>query len=197
MNRIKRWLNRRRKKKCGSDVLTAEMKTFYSQELIKGGKTMSKPKFKNGDMVRILDGSKIENYVGHWVGKDDVLIKLFGEPEVETMEDHIGKIGTIKDYEEMSGGRIAYTLKEFGSLRWDERGLELVAKYKPYKDPFSEIDYQPPEKYIRLMKEGIKREYRIIGTESFFEKLEAFLKENEDECYAGWLPHAKDFHDWL
>ena len=89
---------------------------------------MSKPKFKNGDMVRILDGSKIENYVGHWVGKDDVLIKLFGESEVETMEDHIGKIGTIKDYEEMSGGRIAYTLKEFGSLRWDERGLELISE---------------------------------------------------------------------
>lgn len=35
MNWIKRWLKRRRKKKCGSDVLTAEMRTFYSQELIK------------------------------------------------------------------------------------------------------------------------------------------------------------------
>lgn len=35
MNWIKRWLNRRRKKKCGSNVLTAEMLTFYSQELIK------------------------------------------------------------------------------------------------------------------------------------------------------------------
>jgi len=154
-----------------------------------------KPKFKYGDMVRILDGSKIENYVGKWVSKDDPIVWLFCEPEAGTMEDHIGKIGTIKDYEEFSCGRIAYTLKEFGSLRWDERGLELVAKYKP--DSFSEIDCPPSEKYIRLMKEGSKREYRIVGTAAFFERLTSFLKENETDCYAGWLPHAKDFHDWL
>lgn len=74
---------------------------------------MSKAKFKVGDKVRILDGSKIKNYTGGWV-----------------MSDRVGKIGTIRavntDYHD---GRVSYLLEEF-YCRYDERGLELVEPEK-------------------------------------------------------------------
>lgn len=75
---------------------------------------MSKPKFKVGDKVRILDGSKIKSYIGNWA---------------DGMERHIGKIATIKSVCLLSCTQMGYRLEEFAYC-WDERGLELV---KPEK----------------------------------------------------------------
>lgn len=67
-----------------------------------------KPKFKVGDMVRVLDGENIDKYTCGWC-----------------MDKHIGhifEIGKINDYE---GGRFGYR-PEGDILVYDERGLELV-----------------------------------------------------------------------
>lgn len=88
----------------------------------------SKPKFKVGDKVRILDGSKIENYAYNWSGKGNPLIDLLLELDESvatvTMDAYIGKICTIKSSVTLPDGRIAYTMKEVNKYRFDERGLE-------------------------------------------------------------------------
>lgn len=85
-------------------------------------------KFKIGDKVRILDGSKIANYTGSW---------SFG------MENLIGNVCTVKDISFDYYGRLAYHLKE-NEFIWDERGLELVERK-------SDI-----EKKIVITTDGIK-----------------------------------------
>ena len=75
---------------------------------------MSKPKFKVGDKVRILDGSKIKNYIGGWA---------------DGMKRFIGEIVTIKSVTRHSPAPNSYRLEEH-LYTWDERGLELV---KPEK----------------------------------------------------------------
>lgn len=75
---------------------------------------MSKPKFKVGDKVRILDGSKIKGYTGGWFSH---------------LARRVGEIATIKCLGPASFSRNAYHLEEF-PYNWDERGLELV---KPEK----------------------------------------------------------------
>ena len=71
---------------------------------------MSKPKFKVGDKVRILDGSKIKNYIGGWT---------------DGMKRFIGEIVTIQSVFQRSSMPNSYHLVE-KSFSWDERGLELV-----------------------------------------------------------------------
>lgn len=72
---------------------------------------MKEAKFKVGDKVRILDGSKIDRYTGSWV---------------RSMNAYVGNIVTIKSIEtDWDGGRVSYHMKEINH-RWDERGLELV-----------------------------------------------------------------------
>jgi hypothetical protein len=78
-------------------------------------------KFKVGDKVRILDGSKIEKYSGGW--------------NKEYMSRHIGEIYKVKAAHEHWGDSpyTAYTLNMRGITRnakWDERGLELVIDQK-------------------------------------------------------------------
>jgi len=75
---------------------------------------MSKPKFKVGDKVRILDGSKIKNYACGWA---------------DGMERFIGEIATIKSVFQYPSARNRYRLEEHRYF-WDERGLGLV---KPEK----------------------------------------------------------------
>lgn len=76
-------------------------------------------KFKVGDKVRILDGSRISDYYGGWT---DEMAKHVGEVhEVENIED--GVFGKVKIY--LCGlGEF-----EYGYI-WDERGLELVTESK-------------------------------------------------------------------
>lgn len=76
-------------------------------------------KFKIGDKVRVLDGSKIKNYTGGWA---------------KTMVQHVGKVYTIHSVGCNLGMR-CYELDIEGVCRgclWDERGLERVGepKYK-------------------------------------------------------------------
>lgn len=72
-------------------------------------------KFKVGDKVRILDGSKINNYFGCWI---------------DGMKNHVDKVYTVESisarrHNETTG----YHMKEIGYV-WDERGLELVTENK-------------------------------------------------------------------
>ncbi len=71
-----------------------------------------KPRFKVGDKVRILDGSKIENYAGGWYS---------------TMKKYIDKVFTVDSVHPWWGidKTHAYVL-EGCDFVWDERGLELV-----------------------------------------------------------------------
>lgn len=72
-------------------------------------------KFKVGDKVRILDGSKIENYTGQW--------NMF-------MSAHVGEVYTIKHIDTgWTNGRVSYMLND-ALFNWDERGLELVSEQK-------------------------------------------------------------------
>ena len=74
---------------------------------------MSKPKFKVGDKVRILDGSKIKGYTFGWFSN---------------MARHIGEIVTISSIG-LFQSHLYYLTEEY-RYNWDERGLELV---KPEK----------------------------------------------------------------
>lgn len=67
-------------------------------------------KFKVGDRVRVLDGSKIRNYIGGWV---------YG------MDDHIGKVHTICKVGRKTSAANGYYLKDGGGYVYDERGLKL------------------------------------------------------------------------
>lgn len=70
---------------------------------------MGKAKFKVGDRVRILDGSKIKDYTGGWC-----------------MRNHIGEIHTIKSVDTISyGGKIGYRFTDTHCI-YDERGLAPV-----------------------------------------------------------------------
>lgn len=72
-------------------------------------------KFKVGDKVRILDGSKIENYTGCW--------NTF-------MKCYVGEVHTIKHVKrDWTDGRVSYKLDDT-IFAWDERGLELVSEKK-------------------------------------------------------------------
>lgn len=85
---------------------------------IKGENTMDKkPKFKVGDKVIILDGSKIEHYTGGWATTHDGMKKL------------IGAIGTISRIIDGYGDRVGYALNEsvLNAYVWDERGLKLAS----------------------------------------------------------------------
>lgn len=118
---------------------------------------MSKPKFKVGDKVRILDGSKIENYCGGWAG---------------SMKDYIGKTATIKSVESYINYPTGYRLEEYG-FKWDERGLEL----KPEKIIIYRNDNQVIAKNILTGKTGVAKcnpadEFDFnIGAKLAFERL--------------------------
>lgn len=76
-------------------------------------------KFKIGDKVRILDGSKIKGYTDGWTG---------------TMAKRVGEVYAIsKVYDDYPDGRVSYRL-DIPKLRyqfiWDERGLEAACKFK-------------------------------------------------------------------
>lgn len=76
-------------------------------------------KFKVGDKVRILDGSKIENYTGNWS-----TIGIHG------MGKYVGSIQTIGSVDEdWSDGKVSYRMKGI-IYKWDERGLEPVSEKK-------------------------------------------------------------------
>lgn len=95
-------------------------------------------KFKVGDKVRILDGSKINNYFGSWV---------------DGMKKHVGKICTIRDVDK-SDELTGYYMKEIAYM-WDERGLKLVEEHK-FKVGDVVIGNEKANRRYRLTKEGWK-----------------------------------------
>ena len=89
---------------------------------------MKEPKFKVGDKVRVLDGSKIRNYYGNWVNG---------------MTDCVGKVYEVDDVIRISfyyDDRYGYVLKGL-SWKFDERGLELA-------------EDEEPEERITIYREG-------------------------------------------
>lgn len=76
---------------------------------------MSKPKFKIGDRVRVLNGSAINNYTGGWF---------------PNMEQFVGKVYKIRDCVRRCQ-TFGYKLKGTPEIKiFDERGLELVTPEK-------------------------------------------------------------------
>lgn len=68
-------------------------------------------KFKVGDRVRILDGSKIENYAGGWTPK---------------MGRYVGEVYKVANVVHYPSGSSMYEYELEGvAYGWDERGLEL------------------------------------------------------------------------
>lgn len=78
---------------------------------------MSKPKFKVGDKVKILDGRHIPNYYGGFVG---------------SMEQEVGNVYSISQIISGSKDRVAYRLNGM-YFSWDERGLELAQSCHDWK----------------------------------------------------------------
>ena len=95
-------------------------------------------KFKVGDKVRILDGSKIEDYTGNWT---------------DSMKSYIGEIYTINRVF-IHGGKPAYNLKN-SCYTWDERGLELVRENK-FKVGDIVVGNDETDKLYGVTRKGVK-----------------------------------------
>lgn len=71
-------------------------------------------KFKVGDKVRVLDGSRINDYIEGW--------------SASGMGKYVGKVGTV-ERTEWFGGREGYYLTDTGGYLYDGRGLERAPKH--------------------------------------------------------------------
>lgn len=137
---------------------------------------MSKARFKKGDKVRILDGSKIADYTCNWV---------------DVMKMYVGKEATIASVCKHSiTGKTYYCLKE-NIFHWDERSLKLIDKNETiviYRDgqtvvalnkatkekatakcaPDDKFDFETGAKlaFKRLMPDKFKVGDRVIGNKS-------------------------------
>ena len=76
---------------------------------------MSNPKFKEGQKVRVLDGSKITRYTGGWA---------------DSMHKYVGEVFRIREVVKENDGRIGYRINDGGGFKYDERGLEIVKEDK-------------------------------------------------------------------
>lgn len=94
---------------------------------------MNKRRLREGDKVRILDGSNIPDYAGGWI---------------EVMKSYIGEIHEI----------IRWTGRGFkldGSLlTWDERGLELIDDKAIFNDPATIVLWADGTKTVVKCQEG-------------------------------------------
>lgn len=84
---------------------------------------MSMSKFKAGDKVKILDGSKINNYIGGWV---DPVMKMY-----------VGHTATVRSAHYDPARGWWYRLQLPGlcyGCKWDERGLERALRTKDGED---------------------------------------------------------------
>lgn len=98
-------------------------------ELKKGEKRKMETgeKIEAGDLVRVLDGSKIKGYTEGWSATSN-----FG------MNQYVGKVLRVRSvsaYDEAVPGKAAVTLYDGGPYTWDARGLELVTKCKAQPEP--------------------------------------------------------------
>lgn len=117
------------------------------------------PKFKVGDMVRVLDGKGIEKYTKGWC-----------------MEKHIGHIFEIGRIEDFEDGRFGYR-PDGDCLVYDERGLELVKDV--IKDPYRV--YMTDEKPISEERETIPKAKIRKLLDDFEQFIAEYRKDDEGE----------------
>ena len=117
------------------------------------------PKFKVGDMVRVLDGKGIEKYTKGWC-----------------MEKHIGHIFEIGRIEDFEDGRFGY-LPTGDCLVYDERGLELVKGVT--KDPYRV--YMTDEKPISEERETIPKARIQELLDNIGQMIAEYRKDDEGE----------------
>ena len=124
-------------------------------------------KFKPGDRVIILDGSKIPNYAGGWI---------------KSMGNHIGEIHEIES-SALYRGAHGYHLKGI-SCTWDERGLKLA---KPetiviYRDgqKVTALDKASGQKAVARCNPADEFDFRT-GARLAFDRLIGPEKEAEKE----------------
>ena len=120
-------------------------------------------KFKVGDKVRILDGSKIENYRGSFA---------------DEMKHYIGETATISGVSELEP--IGYYLKGYSYI-WDERGLELakpdtIVIYRKYNEVIA-LDKRTGKKAIAKCSPEDTFDFNV-GAKLAFNRLMNGNKEN-------------------
>lgn len=121
-------------------------------------------KFKVGDKVRILDGSKIKNYAGGWTTK---------------MGRYVGEIHEISNVKHLSSDSTNYRLKGVAYL-WDERGLErcgneTIVIYRKDNDVIA-LDKRTGKKAIANCSQEDTFDFNI-GAKLAFERLMNSNKE--------------------
>jgi ribosomal protein S17 len=122
-----------------------------------------KAKFKVGDKVKILDGSRISNYTGGW-----------------WMHEDVGKTGTIETIVTYNNPeRVGYHLKELDYC-YDERGLELVR------------DEMTPKFKVGDLVRG-NNEYRYSVTNSDMTKGEVVYVNSSGTIDVRVLEHTKGY----
>lgn len=109
-------------------------------------------KFKVGDKVRILDGSKIKDYTGGWCGS----LKLY-----------TGHNSTVIDVMDFADGRVGYKLYGTGKLVFDERSLkhaehETIVIYRKDNEVIA-LDKRTGKKAIaKCSPEDTKAAFNIV-----------------------------------
>lgn len=138
----------------------------------------TKPKFKVGDRVKVLDGSNIPDYMCNWASG---------------MSKYVGRVATVRAVTPRET-RYAYSLE--GSIfSWDERGLEKVDESKPrFKvgDPVRVICGEGMKSnsipWLKGMEKLIGRDCRIKNVTSIYGNgRTAFTyKVTDDPSVLGW-----------
>lgn len=116
-------------------------------------------KFKVGDRVRILDGSKIKDYAGEWV---------------KSMGCFVGKVETISGIKEFSNGVVGYKLHNTRWFTFDERGLEpyqneTIVIYRKYNEVIA-LDKRTGKKSIAKCSPEDTFDFNV-GAKLAFERL--------------------------
>lgn len=104
-------------------------------------------KFKVGDKVRILDGSKIKNYTDGWCG---------------SLKRYTGRNSTVIDVMDFVDGRVGYKLYGTGSFTFDERSLK-------YAEHETIVIYRKDNEVIALDKKIGKKAIAKCSPEDTFD----------------------------
>ena len=119
-------------------------------------------KFKIGDKVRILDGSKIEDYAADWV---------------DGMNEFVGEVSTVRHVAEYYGK--PYCILECDApvhFKWDERGLELVETADQPKEDKPKEDKPKVEVNPRANKEH----FMEVAAEITHDKFTGIIAKNPE-----------------
>ncbi len=104
-------------------------------------------KFKVGDKVRVLDGSKIKDYTGGWY---------------DSLKPYTGLNSTVVDVMDFADGRVGYKLYDTGNLAFDERSLKRDERE-------TIVIYRKDNKVIALDKKTGKKAIAKCSPEDTFD----------------------------